>query len=504
MNDLLKKSQQEIERLVKNRAAFNETMEAMSEMIYLVNKHHIIVDMNHSAINFFGDLCGKVCHQVLYNSKKPCEKLVCPLFLITKNKSGAKLIERQIYDKFIEYSFAPFKGYHDDNMVMVAMRDITRRKQQEKALADIHDDIKKILQNKINNLKQSEKLREKLSREVNLLQQELDQIYHPDEMIGRSKKIHEIRKMVFQVADSDVTILITGESGTGKELIADLIYQHSNRRGKPYIKFNCAAITENLLESDLFGYEKGAFTGALATRKGKFEAADTGTIFLDEIGDISPKMQASLLRVLQNNEVIRVGGTLPVKINVRVIAATNADLTQRVEQKTFRADLYYRLNVINLQNPPLRERKEDILLLATHFIKKYREVFKKEVKFLPEQIVQRLLLHDWPGNIRELENTIQRAVLLARNSIITEKELNFEVKSSPDSMHDYWSIDDSMFSRPLKETLADCEKKIITGTFRKWNGSARIMAQKLKLGKTALYEKMKRYEVLNSSSKKSR
>lgn len=500
MDDLLKKSQQEIDRLVKNRAAFYEIM---SDMIFLIREDYVIADMNRSAINIFGDLCGKVCHQALYNSKNPCEKPVCPLCLVKEDKPVDKLIERCVGDMFVEYSFASFKGYHGDIIVMIALRDVILRKQQENELREFHQNVEKILQYKIAVLDESEKIREELSREVNFLQKELDQVYSPDEMIGAGKKMREVRETIYQVADSNVTVLITGESGTGKELIADLIYQHSHRRGKPYIKFNCAAVSESLLESDLFGYEKGSFTGAQVTRKGKFEAADTGTIFLDEIGDISPKMQASLLRVLQNGEVIRVGDISPTMVDVRVIAATNADLAQKMEKGTFRKDLYYRLNVVNLRMPLLRERKEDILPLATHFIKKYREAFKKDIDFLPDRVVQRLLLHDWPGNVRELENTIQRAILFARNNIITEKDLDFEIKSSPEAMKDYWSIDDSMFSHPLKETIADCEKKILAGAFRKWSGSAKVVAQKLKIGKTALYEKMKRHGVPGGKNKKS-
>lgn len=492
MDELLKKSQQEIDRLVRNRAAFYEVM---SDMVFLIRQDHVIADMNRSAISTFGDLRGKICHKALFDSDTPCEKSVCPICLANEGKYLAELIERPIGDIIVEYSFAPFEGYHGDKLVMVAMRDITKRKKGERELGEFHQNIEKILRQKIGDLKDSEKTRVELAQEINFLQKEVNRIYKPDEMVGESRKMREIREMVYQVADSDVTILITGESGTGKELIADLVHQHSSRRNKPYLKFNCAAVSESLLESDLFGYEKGSFTGAMATRKGKFEIADGGTVFLDEIGDISQKMQASLLRVLQNGEVIRVGGTSPVTVDVRIIAATNADLAKKVEQGGFRKDLYYRLNVINLRKPPLRERKEDIVPLATHFIKKYRHAFKKDINFLPDRIIHRLLLHDWPGNVRELENVIQRAVLLAKNNIITENELDFEMKKLESDQGEYRFIDDSMFSRPLKETVADYEKEIISGALKKWNGKAKVAAEKLKVGKTALYEKMKRYGI---------
>jgi transcriptional regulator with GAF, ATPase, and Fis domain len=311
-------------------------------------------------------------------------------------------------------------------------------------------------------------------------------------MVGESRKIHELRKMIYKVADSDTTILITGESGTGKELVADLIHKHSSRRHRSFLKFNCAAVTESLLESDLFGHERGAFTGADCRKKGKFEFADNATIFLDEIGDISPKMQASILRVLQNGEIIRVGGSEPIRVNVRVIAATNADLAKNVEEGKFRKDLYYRLNVFNLTLPPLRDRKEDIPVLAKHFVGKYSKLLKREINVISDRAITRLMAHQWPGNIRELENVIQRAVLLAGDKAITERDLevdnNFSVKAT-----EPLGMDSKALTRPLKETLAEVEQKIIFFALKKCNGRAQDAAGILGLGKTAFYEKVKRY-----------
>ena len=315
-------------------------------------------------------------------------------------------------------------------------------------------------------------------------------------MVGESKKIRDLREMIYQVADSDATILITGESGSGKELVADLIYKHSSRNGKPYLKFNCASVTESLLESDLFGYEKGAFTGANSQRKGKFEIADSGTIFLDEIGDISPKMQSALLRVLQNGEIVRVGGTQPVKVNARVVAATNADMYQAVEEKRFRKDLYYRLNVINLHLPPLRERKDDIVLLITHFIKKYRTAFNKDIKFLPKQLLDKLLQYEWPGNIRELENAIQRAILLSKNDTITEDLLSLNGYQNSESYRAcIFPGGGDILDRPLKDSLGEAEKFILWQAMDKFDGNINQIVEKLGVGKSALYEKLNRYGI---------
>jgi transcriptional regulator with PAS, ATPase and Fis domain len=376
------------------------------------------------------------------------------------------------------------------------MRDITQIKNNEKTIEDFNTNLSLVLQKKIKDIKGTEKVREQLSIEIDFLKNELDRLRSPDQMVGESKKIRELREMIYQVADSDATILITGESGSGKELVADLVHKHSSRTGKPYLKFNCASVTESLLESDLFGYEKGAFTGANSQRKGKFEIADSGTIFLDEIGDISPKMQSTLLRVLQNGEIIRVGSAKPLKVNVRVIAATNSDLYKAVEEKRFRKDLFYRLNVINLHLPPLRERKDDIVLLITHFIKKYRKAFNKDIKFLPKQLLDRLLHYEWPGNIRELENVIQRAILLSKNDTITENLLSLNGAQKSESFKQAAILPGvDIFSQSLKDSLAEAEKNILWHCMEKFDGNITKIAKNLGIGKSALYDKFKKYDL---------
>ncbi len=484
-------TKKEIDRLVKNRTVFYEIM---SDMVFILNNQYRIEDMNKPAMNAFGDLRGEQCYRALSKGKEPCSKSSCPIHLLKSNTKHDGHFETKIGDMSVRYSFVPYTGYQGDDLIMVIMRDVTQFKDNERTIHEFDTNLSHVLQQKIKGLKESEEVRQQLANEVTFLKKELERFRNPDEMVGECKKIRELREMVYQVADSDATILITGESGSGKELIADLVFAHSGRTGQPFLKFNCSSVTESLLESDLFGYEKGAFTGANSQRKGKFEIADGGTILLDEIGDISPKMQSAMLRVLQNGEIIRVGGTRPIKVNVRIIASTNTDLYKAVEKGSFRKDLFYRLNVINLDLPPLRERKDDIVLLITHFIKKYRKAFNKDIKFLPKHILDVLLQYDWPGNIRELENAIQRAVLLSKNDTITEQmlALNGLNKVKKTEQHNFFE-GKKFFSQPLKDTLSHTEKHILTYAMEKHDGKIPEIAKILGLGKSALYDKLKRH-----------
>jgi two-component system, NtrC family, response regulator AtoC len=261
----------------------------------------------------------------------------------------------------------------------------------------------------------------RLTRRVHALEQQVNQDPR-DIMIGRSAAMQQVYKMIGRVAAADTTVLITGESGTGKELVAQVLHRSSPRREGPFIAVNCAALPETLLESELFGHEKGAFTGAMTQRKGRFEQANKGTLFLDEIGEISQNTQKKLLRVLQERTFERVGGNVPVKVDVRVITATNRDLLQEVHDGRFRDDLYYRLNVINIHMPPLRERTDDITLLVNHFLTKRRSRGGEPPR-ITEAAMRALLEYDWPGNVRQLENTIERAVVLAQGSLVSPEHL---------------------------------------------------------------------------------
>jgi len=271
-------------------------------------------------------------------------------------------------------------------------------------------------------------------RDENLrLRQELDRRYCFDNIIGRSPAMQEIFATIERVAPTRATVLIAGESGTGKDLIARAIHHHSPRRDKPFVKINCAAIPENLMESELFGYEKGAFTGAVTSKPGKFEQADTGTVFLDEIGDVPPSVQVKLLRVLQEREFERLGSNKTRHIDVRVLAATNADLRAALESGEFREDLYYRLNVVPINVPPLRERKEDIPALVEHFIRKHREDLGSRVESISEEALDVLMRYHWPGNVRELENVIERSLVLCPGDRLEARDIRLDTarKAAP-------------------------------------------------------------------------
>jgi two-component system response regulator AtoC len=265
-----------------------------------------------------------------------------------------------------------------------------------------------------------------LSNEVSALRLELGKTAAERErIVGASKPMLEIFKLIGTVASSDATVLITGESGTGKELVAEALHRASVRNPHPLVKVSCAALPETLLETELFGHEKGSFTGAMAMRKGRFETANQGTIFLDEIGEMTLATQTKLLRILQEREFERIGSNTPIKIDIRVITATNRDLAAEVEAGRFREDLYYRLNVIHIHMPPLRERRDDIPALVEHFLVKYRHAPGAIPTTISEEALDRLVAHDWPGNVRELENAIERAVVLSRGNAITAAHLAF-------------------------------------------------------------------------------
>lgn len=478
-------------RLISNQ---KNLLDAIPEMVLLVKDSQSVEYMNPSATAFFGDLSSK-------NKRMNAEeiKLLSILLEIVKtaeaSQSFGKTIETSYEDTHIEYTLAPFEGYTGEMLQWFFIRDLTQNKRQLEELSLFHNSIETILAHKISELKESERMRRTIASELNTLKEHLQELPSEGKMVGSSRALTELRDMVFQVAKSDATILITGESGTGKELVANLIRESSNRNDKPFLKINCNTISDSLLESDLFGHEKGAFTGADGKRKGKFEVVDGGTIFLDEIGDISPRMQAALLRVLQDGEIIRVGGNSPIKIDVRVIAATNKNLTSMVQDGSFRLDLFYRLNIINISIPPLRERKDDIIDLTTHFIRKYRQVFKKEISFLPQSILDQLLIHSWPGNVRELENVIQRAVLMAKNSTITENELFFDIQPGDDEDKSQKNFLENLDGKSLKAIMAEVEKEVIEVSLKNNRGKVAQTVDQLNIGKTAFYDKMKRYNI---------
>jgi Nif-specific regulatory protein len=484
--------QQDVDRLLHNQ---RNLLDVMPEMVLLVHGGSSIEYMNPSAISFFGDL-RSISKQTPSNNVPEKAAMLFEIIRqsLNRNQLGIQQ-EINLNDSHLECILAPFEGYRGDLLHWLFLRDITHHKTQNDKSSYLNNNIETILLQEIDGIHDRERIRKTLSHEKNSLKDNLNGHYEDGTMVGSSKSLRELRSMVQQVAKSDATILITGESGTGKELVANMIRETSNRNNKSFLKINCNTINDSILESDLFGYEKGAFTGADTRRKGKFEVVDGGTIFLDEIGDISPRMQASLLRVLQDGEIIRVGGNAPIRVDVRIIAATNNDLPAAVQEGTFRLDLFYRLNIINIRIPPLRQRKEDIVDLVTHFVRRYRMAFKKDITFLPKSIMNRLIEHDWPGNVRELENVIQRAVLMSKSNVITENELFFDVQCENHRDGDQTSYLKRLEGMPLKDMIAELESEIISHTLRKNRGNVATTAQQLNIGKTAFYDKMKRYGI---------
>jgi two-component system, NtrC family, response regulator HydG len=310
------------------------------------------------------------------------------------------------------------------------------------------------------------------------------------QVIGSSPAWRKVCEMVEQIAPSRATVLITGESGTGKELIASLIHQLSPRSDRPFVTLNAAALPATLLEAELFGHEKGAFTGAQQRKPGRFELADGGTLFLDEIGDMPPEVQVKILRVLQDGTFERLGSTRTLQVDVRVVAATNKDLMQEVEAGRWRLDLYYRLNVISLRLPALRERREDIPLLVAHFLRKYAAQNNKQVSGIQQQVLQSLQLADWPGNVRELENVIERAVVLAKEPIIGIAELpgHFQEKESVPTHSDHFAL-------PRNATLAEIEREAIAQALQHSGGNRQATARSLNIGLATLYRKLKEYRL---------
>ena len=325
-----------------------------------------------------------------------------------------------------------------------------------------------------------------------LLYQELDKKYGFPNIVGKSREMAEILALVKRVATSKATVLVTGESGTGKELIARATHQCSNRAQRPFISVNCAALTETLLESELFGHERGAFTHAVAMRKGRFELADGGTLFLDEVADMSQALQVKLLRVLQEMEFERVGGSRSIKVDVRVVAASNRDLKEEVEAGRFREDLFYRLNVVHLHISPLRQRQEDIPLLAAHFIKKYAQE-NVRIRLTPEAL-KLLVQYPWPGNVRELENVMERAVILCANNLITPEDLPGDM--APAAAEAKLDIDHFVpLNTPLPEALEAIEEQMIRRALEK-SGQVQVRAaEMLGITKSLLQYKLKKYHL---------
>jgi two-component system response regulator HydG len=332
--------------------------------------------------------------------------------------------------------------------------------------------------------------KQELTAENRRLRDELQQQRGEDALIGQGAGMQAVKKLVRQIAPTDVTVLIQGESGTGKEVVADVIHALSPRRNGPLVKISCAAIPETLLESELFGYERGAFTGAAAAKPGKFELADGGTLFLDEIAEMSPQLQAKLLRVLQDGRFQRLGSTKDVQVNVRILSATHVDLPGAIRDKKFREDLYYRLNVVHIALPALRERADDIPLLAAHFLQKYAARMQKDVRVIAPGALAQLLAHPWPGNVRELENAIQRAIAVATDDTVRDFILCAPASGGP-VVTNVQTLGANI-TVPVGTSLAAAEERLISETLTRCGGDKEQAAKMLGISSRTLYRRAAR------------
>lgn len=325
-----------------------------------------------------------------------------------------------------------------------------------------------------------------LALENVLLRDELKAIFGPEVIIGQSQSMKKVEELVQKVGPTDTTVLISGESGTGKELVARAIHRHSSRKDKPFVAVDCGSLVENLFESELFGHVKGSFTGATATKYGRFELANGGTLFFDEIGNVSINIQTKLLRVLQEREITKVGSSQGIKVDVRIVTATNKDLQKAVKSGIFREDLFYRLSVVPITLPALRERRDDIPLLANHFLQKYNQKRRKNIRAISDRAMKALVEYDWPGNVRELENAIERAVVLGENDVVEPSDLFYygltvQTPSKSDA--------------GAAKSLIDVEREHIAKTLKMFNGHKDKTAKSLGIDRKTLRLKLKRYGI---------
>jgi DNA-binding NtrC family response regulator len=329
----------------------------------------------------------------------------------------------------------------------------------------------------------------KLLESYNSLKQRLKPWDLQDKMVFGDRKMHRLLELIHTIADTMATVLITGESGTGKSILARYIHEQSSRRQGPFVKISCGSLSETLLESELFGHVRGAFTGAIKDKKGKFEEAHGGTIFLDDINCASPNLQVKFLRVLQERVIERVGGNVPIQVDVRIITATNTSLQDEVANQKFREDLYYRINVVSLVIPPLRERLSDIEPLARHFITQFNQVHHREIKDIAQSALQILLRHRWPGNVRELENVMERAVILSAGDFIVPESL-------PPDLHEVSPAPLPVCANlTLDEIMAQAEKQVLLETLKSLDWNRQLTSRALGISRTTLFNKMRRFEL---------
>ncbi len=348
--------------------------------------------------------------------------------------------------------------------------------------------------------------KQSLLHEIKALRKEVERRYSFGNFIGKSPRMQEVYDLISDVAETDATVLIRGETGTGKELVAKSIHFNSSRKDRVFLSINCGALTETLLESELFGYEKGAFTGAMKQKLGKFEQADGGTIFLDEVGEFSPNTQVKLLRVLQERVIERVGGNREIKVDVRIIAATNRNLEEELAKGGFREDLYYRINVVPIWLPPLRERREDIPLLAKYFLAKYTHMFKRDTTLISQEALNEMMTCEWPGNVRQLENVLERAIIMAKGSSITHIDLLDKPKRTEEKLVEARpryipDLENLPFKEAKRRLIKEYEREYLADLLKRCKGSITLSSNISHLDMKTLRRKMEEYNLFKEDFK---
>lgn len=447
------------EEIKSKRDLLDAILTNMSDGIRVIDAKYNILFMNQNLIDLFGNQIGKKCYRVFMGRENPCE--LCALEKITKGNTGSvSFIKENVKKQLVEISASSLSMEKGNHSIIEVVRDITERKKLEAQLIE------------------SEERRIK----------ELKERYRFGNIIGKSPKMQEIFELIQVVAQNSTTVLLLGESGTGKELIARAIHYNSPQHDKAFVEVCCSVLSENLLESELFGHVKGAFTGAIRDKIGRFEMADGGSVFLDEVGDISLSVQVKLLRVIQEREFTPVGGETLKKVNLRIIAATNKDLKKCVENKDFREDLYYRLNVVPIHIPPLRERMEDLPLLVNHFIEKFREKTNKPIHSISSRAMNLLYSSSWPGNIRELENAIEHAFVKCDTSIIQPEDLPGEIRQIEGS-----DVKDIIDQKDL--SIGDLKKDVLIKVLNDTDWNPTESAKRLKISRATFYRWLQKYNI---------
>jgi len=439
--------------IIEEKNKFETIFHSLLEGTFTINLHWEITSFNQAAENITG-----------YKIQEAIGKKYWQVFPSEDGKEDPQL-----------------RAFIADHQPLLLRETTIKRKDDSRVLVRINSaPLRDISNNKIGRVVTFEDI-----SLVKNLSQHIEEHFHFENVIGRSKPMLNVFNMMENVIHTDSTVLITGESGTGKEIIARAIHLNSDRKSEPFIAVNCSAFAEGVLESELFGHEKGAFTGAIRTKPGRFELSGNGTLFLDEIGDIPLSIQVKLLRILENRHFERVGGTKTISLNSRIISATHRDLEKEVKEGRFREDLYYRINIINIHLPSLNERKDDIPSLVNHFINKYNRKFKKEIHYISPEALKIILNYKWPGNIRELENVIEHAFVVCNSDAIKPEHLPSRLQGLLKEL------------KPVDNTspLENAEKQLIIETLEKFNGNRIKTASELNINKTTLWRKMKKYNI---------